>query len=219
VARGDLGVEMDVQRVPAVQKRIITLCNQAHRPVITATQILNSMEHSSRPTRAETSGVFNAVLDGADAVMLSGESAVGQYPVEAVMTMRRICTEAEARLKSARRHSGGDASPLSGLVDSVTKASVDAACLMTEQLDPALIVVTARSGPTALAVSNRRPAAFILALSRIGAPTQTAAGHEESRHRPCAAHGERRRRLFVWKRALWPEQMPTSVRRGAEGRP
>src|SRR5678815_3895265 len=102
VARGDLGVEMDVQRVPAIQKRIIALCNQTHRPVITATQMLNSMEHSSRPTRAEASDVFNAVVDGTDAVMLSGESAVGEYPVEAVSVMRDICGEAEAFLKSRR---------------------------------------------------------------------------------------------------------------------
>ena len=165
VARGDLGVEMDVQRVPAIQKRIITLCNQLNRPVITATQMLNSMEHSSRPTRAEASDVFNAVVDGTDAVMLSGESAVGQYPVEAVITMRQICAEAEAYLKTARRHSGAEVSALSGFVDPITRASVDAACLMTEQLDAALIVVTAGSGRTALALSNRRPAASILALS------------------------------------------------------
>ena len=166
VARGDLGVEMDVQRVPAVQKRVIALCNQAHRPVITATQMLNSMEHSSRPTRAEASDVFNAVLDGADAVMLSGESAVGQYPVAAVMTMRQICTEAEAYLKSTSRYPGGGGSPLSGFVDPITKAAVDAACLMTEELDATLIVVTAGSGRTALSLSNRRPAASILALAR-----------------------------------------------------
>src|SRR4030095_7352214 len=104
VARGDLGVEMDVQRVPAIQKRIIALCNQAHRPVITATQMLNSMEHSSRPTRAEASDVFNAVLDGSDGVVLSGESAVGEYPVEAVSMMRELCGEAESHLESARRN-------------------------------------------------------------------------------------------------------------------
>jgi pyruvate kinase len=166
VARGDLGVEMDVQRVPAIQKRIIALCNQAHRPVITATQMLNSMEHSSRPTRAEASDVFNAVLDGTDAVMLSGESAVGEYPVEAVRTMSRICAEAEAYLESEGRTStGGLLPPLSGLTDPITGASVDAACLMAQQLSATLIMVATESGRTAQALSNRRPAATILALS------------------------------------------------------
>jgi pyruvate kinase len=167
VARGDLGVEMDVQRVPAVQKRAIGLCNQAHRPVITATQMLNSMEHSSRPTRAEASDVFNAVLDGTDAVMLSGETAVGEYPVEAVATMRQICAEAEAyQKKSGARPAHGGSASLAGLVEPITEATVDAACLVAERLDAPLIVVATDSGRTALALSNRRPPATILALAR-----------------------------------------------------
>jgi pyruvate kinase len=164
VARGDMGVEMDVQRVPAIQKRIIAACNRTHRPVITATQMLNSMEQSSRPTRAEASDVFNAVLDGTDAVMLSGESAIGQFPVEAVTMMREICTEAEAYLKAQGRTSRSEAAPLSGLIDPMTEAAVDAACLMTRQLDAALIVVAAGTGRPARALANRRPAAAILAL-------------------------------------------------------
>jgi pyruvate kinase len=166
VARGDLGVEMDVQRVPAIQKRIITLCNQAHRPVITATQMLNSMEHSSRPTRAEASDVFNAVLDGTDAVMLSGESAIGEYPVEAVVTMGQICAEAEAYLESSGSPPRGESISLAGLIEPITEAAVDAAHLMTEQLNAPLIVVSTESGRTAVALSNRRPTATILALTR-----------------------------------------------------
>jgi pyruvate kinase len=165
VARGDLGVEMDVHRVPPIQKRIIALCNAAHRPVITATQMLNSMEHSSRPTRAEASDVFNAVLDGADAVMLSGESAVGEYPVEAVATMRRICTEAELFVKTDRPVAG-EAASLAGLIDAITEAGVDAASLAVRRLGAALIVVATDSGRSALALSNRRPAAPVLALTR-----------------------------------------------------
>jgi pyruvate kinase len=166
VARGDLGVEMDVQRVPAIQKRVIGLCNQAHRPVITATQMLNSMEHSSRPTRAEASDVFNAVLDGTDAVMLSGESAVGEYPVEAVVTMRQICAEAESFLKSGARPALGEPASLTGFVEPITEATVDAAHLVTNRLNAPLIVVATESGRTALALSNRRPTATILALTR-----------------------------------------------------
>jgi pyruvate kinase len=166
VARGDLGVEMDVQRVPAIQKRVIALCNQTHRPVITATQMLNSMEHSTRPTRAEASDVFNAVLDGTDAVMLSGESAIGDYPTLAVATMRQICAEAEAYMKSSARSPRVAPACLSDLVDPITEATVDAASLATERLDAPLIVVATSSGRTALALSNRRPTATILALTR-----------------------------------------------------
>jgi pyruvate kinase len=166
VARGDLGVEMDVQRVPAIQKRVIALCNKTHRPVITATQMLNSMEHSSRPTRAEASDVFNAVLDGTDAVMLSGETAVGEYPVETVTTMHQICAEAEAYLQSQPHHIHGDWASLSGLVEPLVEATVDATCLVTRQLNAPLIVVATDSGRTALALSNRRPSATILAVTR-----------------------------------------------------
>jgi pyruvate kinase len=167
VARGDLGVEVDVQRVPAIQKRVIALCNQLHRPVITATQMLNSMEHSSRPTRAEASDVFNAVLDGTDAVMLSGETAVGEYPAEAVLTMRRLCAEAEAYQKATGRGPLPAApASLAGFVDPVTEAAVDAACLAARQLDAPLIVAVTNSGRTALALSNRRPTATVLALTR-----------------------------------------------------
>jgi pyruvate kinase len=166
VARGDLGVEMDVRRVPAIQKQVIALCNQAHRPVITATQMLNSMEHSSRPTRAEASDVFNAVLDGTDAVMLSGETAVGEYPVEAVATMRQLCAEAEEYVKTSARTDHGPSPSLAGFVQPITEAAVDAACLVTRRLDAPLIAVATDSGRTALALSNRRPSATILAVTR-----------------------------------------------------
>jgi pyruvate kinase len=166
VARGDLGVEMEVQRVPAIQKRVIALCNATHRPVITATQMLNSMEHSSRPTRAEAADVFNAVVDGTDAVMLSGETAVGEYPIEAVAMMRQVCGEAEAFLDSRIKASARQAASLTGFVEMMTEASVDAACTMTERLDAPLVVVATDSGRTALALSTRRPSATILAITK-----------------------------------------------------
>ena len=166
VARGDLGVEVAVHHVPALQKRIIARCNEAHRPVITATQMLNSMEHSNRPTRAEASDVFNAVVDGTDAVMLSGESAIGQYPADAVGTMARICLEAEAWLADRGRSAAARPAELAGWIEPITEAAVDAAVQAVERLDAPLVIVATESGRTALAVSNRRPTATILAVTR-----------------------------------------------------
>jgi pyruvate kinase len=165
VARGDMGVELSVERVPAIQKRIIALCREARRPVITATQMLGSMETSSRPTRAEASDVFNAVVDGTDAVMLSAESAVGEYPVEAVQTMRRICVEAETWMKS-QKPSVRDAATPTDSTEASRAATVEAAHLAIERLDAPLVVVATHSGHTALALSARRPAAAAVVLAR-----------------------------------------------------
>jgi pyruvate kinase len=163
VARGDLGVEMDVAVVPAIQKRIIAACHRARVPVITATQMLNSMETSSRPTRAEASDVFNAVLDGTDALMLSGETAIGSYPVEAVATMSRIAAEAEALLPAGRVEQGP--SSRRGWITPITEGVVDAASLACRRLDAKLLVVATHSGRTALALSKHRHPTPTLALT------------------------------------------------------
>lgn len=172
VARGDLGVEMDVARVPAIQKRVIAACHRARVPVITATQMLNSMENSSRPTRAEASDVFNAVLDGTDAVMLSGETAIGSYPVDAVAMMSRIVTEAEALLFSPQNLASTISAPSAcalggygGWVQPITESLVEAASLVSRRLGSALLVVATHSGRTALALSKHRHAAATLALA------------------------------------------------------
>jgi pyruvate kinase len=186
VARGDLGVELDVIRVPAIQKQIIGACHRARVPVITATQMLNSMESSSRPTRAEASDVFNAVLDGTDAVMLSGESAIGEYPVESVSMMSRIAGEAEKLLFSEFRtgapwtwsvanwpgaeaarngstHNHGVAR--AGRVQPITESVVEAASLISRRLSAALLVVATSSGRTALVLSKQRNSAPTLAVA------------------------------------------------------
>jgi pyruvate kinase len=187
IARGDLGVELDVTQVPAIQKRIIETCQCARVPVITATQMLNSMEASSRPTRAEASDVFNAVLDGTDALMLSGETAIGQYPVESVAMMSRITGEAE-RLMFSRPHSGwggigrmsdhafvpGQAVPdmgrpqaaPAGRVRPITEGVVESASLLARRLNAALLVVETHTGRTALAFSKQRNQAATLAIAR-----------------------------------------------------
>ena len=182
IARGDLGVELDVIRVPEIQKRIIETCRQARIPVITATQMLGSMELSSRPTRAEASDVYNAVLDGTDAVMLSGETAIGAYPVESVAMMSRIVAEAERRLFEKRRSSTmlpwPDVSETTsesalgsntlvaraGSVRPITDSVVAAACQIAEHLNAALVAVETHSGRTATALANQRGRALILAL-------------------------------------------------------
>ena len=186
VARGDLGVELDVIRVPAIQKQIIDACHRARVPVITATQMLNSMESSSRPTRAEASDVFNAVLDGTDAVMLSGESAIGEYPVESVSMMSRIAGEAEKLLFSEFRTGApwtwsvanwpGAEAPRGGCtqdngvaragrVQPITESVVEAASLISRRLSAALLVVATSSGRTALVLSKQRNSAPTLAVA------------------------------------------------------
>ena len=164
IARGDLGVEVDVSRVPAIQKQIIREAHRARIPVITATQMLTSMEHSGRPTRAEASDVFNAVVDGTDAVMLSGESAIGDFPIEAVRTMSRILAEAERSTEFGRVEE--PAASRMGWVSPITEAVVEAAGLTCRRLDAALLVVATRSGRSALAVSMQRSRTPTIALSQ-----------------------------------------------------
>lgn len=164
VARGDLGVELDVATVPAIQKRIIAACHQSRIPVITATQMLASMEFTNRPTRAEASDVFNAVIDGTDAVMLSGETAIGAYPVDAVRMMGRIAVEAERLVPPGEGRMIG--SPLRpGWLLPVTQGIVEAASVACRRLNAALLVVATHSGNTALEVSKYRHATRTLALS------------------------------------------------------
>lgn len=161
VARGDLGVELPPEEVPVVQKRIIAEANRRFVPVITATQMLESMIESPRPTRAEASDVANAILDGTDAVMLSGETAIGKYPVEAVTMMKRIICKAEEEL--FRRHpvyeGRAEGEP------TIAHAISDAACLAAADVGAKAIVVFTQSGFTALLVSKRRPKAPIIAFT------------------------------------------------------
>jgi pyruvate kinase len=163
VARGDLGVEIDVAETPIAQKRIIAACTRLKRPVIVATQMLESMTQSKRPTRAEASDVANAVLDGADACMLSGETAVGEFPVETVEMMNRILVMTERLLRDA------PSSPpkfveASG-VHPITSAVVHAAGRIAEQLEASLVVIVTRSGATARVKAKQRDFVPTIAVS------------------------------------------------------
>ncbi|WP_024613923.1 pyruvate kinase [Clostridium sp. Ade.TY] len=160
VARGDLGVEIPIENVPAVQKMIIQKCNKAGIPVVTATQMLDSMIRNPRPTRAEVSDVANAILDGTDAIMLSGESANGSYPVEAVRTMAKIAEETEKQLqyKVATSTATNHVPAIAGVISR-------AACNAANELQAAAIVSSTQSGATAKRLSQCRPECPILAIT------------------------------------------------------
>ena len=159
VARGDLGVEIDIAQMAVVQKRIVAACRRACKPVIIATQMLDSMHHSRLPTRAEATDVANAILDGADACMLSGETAVGKYPREAVEMMHRIAvaTETLIRRQPSQR--------VSANVAPITAATTGAAVEIAETLGAKLIIVATATGISALSVSQYRGPAPIVGVS------------------------------------------------------
>jgi len=156
VARGDLGVELPAEDVPILQKRLIATANRMGIPVITATQMLDSMVHSPRPTRAEVSDVANAILDGTDAVMLSNETAVGKYPIEAVKTMAQIALRIEQEPAKNRLDASGR---------SIPNAISQAVGNIAEQLDAAAIMTLTKTGATARNVSKFRPQKPILAVT------------------------------------------------------
>jgi len=161
VARGDLGVEFDIAQIAVVQKKIIETCRRKSKPVIVATQMLESMHHQTLPTRAEATDVANAILDGTDACMLSGETAVGEFPVQAVQMMHRIALETEKLMKV--RQNSADHYRIK--TSSVTGAVCDAAVSVAEEVDAPIILVGTRSGRTALSVSNRRCFTLCVAAS------------------------------------------------------
>ena len=160
VARGDLGVEMRPEQVPTIQKRIIRMCREAGKPVITATQMLESMILLPRPTRAEASDVANAIYDGTDAVMLSAESAAGQYPVEAVAMMDRIAREAEGS-----EHYRLIQQQMAVETELAQDSIAFAACSIGEKLEAPAIVTFTSTGGAATRISKYRPGLAILALT------------------------------------------------------
>lgn len=158
VARGDMGVELGNHLVPAVQKKIITLCNKHHVPVITATQMLESMTENPSPTRAEASDVANAIWDGTDAVMLSGETASGKYPLEAVQTMHAIIVEAERTPKERPyiRHMD---------LSNVNASMMVAASMVAEKIHAKKILSVTESGHSCLKISMFRPSTEVLGIT------------------------------------------------------
>ncbi len=163
VARGDLGIEVPPQEVPLLQKRIISVCNEVGKPVITATQMLQSMVEHPRPTRAEASDVANAILDGTDAVMLSGETAAGKFPVEAVLMMKQISdiTEGAFPYDKWRRKRQEEFSVHADVTEAISEAS----CAVAEEVGARAILSSTMSGFTARKIARHRPSTPILAVS------------------------------------------------------
>lgn len=156
VARGDLGVEVSLEEVPLIQKEIIRKCSELGKPVIVATQMLESMINNPRPTRAEVSDVANAALDGADAVMLSGETSVGRYPIDAVKIMDKIAKSVEKKYVS-----NFSCGTTHDLYNSLARSAVG----LSDQLKASAIIVITFSGEAAIRVANFRPAAPIIAVT------------------------------------------------------
>ena len=160
VARGDLGVEIPIEEVPITQKRLIKESNASGKPVITATQMLESMIHDAIPTRAEATDVANAILDGTDAIMLSGETTIGDYPIESLVMMDRIARTTESAGWRVRTEADADATGLS-----IKRSIGRAVCQLARDLDAAAIITTTYSGSTATVVSMYRPETPIIAIT------------------------------------------------------
>ncbi|HEV2094644.1 MAG TPA: pyruvate kinase [Rubrobacter sp.] len=163
VARGDLAVELSAERVPIEQKRLVARCRRLGKPVIVATQMLDSMIRNPRPTRAEVSDVANAIFDRADAVMLSGETAVGRYPMQSVQEMERICRAAEGAINYGRDIPASASWGHGDRYDAVTHA----ACELAEDLETEAILTSTQTGLSCIRVARFRPPNKILAISPI----------------------------------------------------
>lgn len=161
VARGDLGVEIPAEDVPLAQKRMIEKCNRVGKPVITATQMLDSMQRNPRPTRAEASDVANAIFDGTDAIMLSGETAAGKYPVDSVLTMSRIAEKAESALEYREIFIKQSNAQQTTVTEAISQSVANSAL----ELDAKAIITSTETGYTARMVSKYRPKAPIIAVT------------------------------------------------------
>lgn len=161
VARGDLGIEVPIEQVPMIQKRTITLCRRYERPVITATQMLDSMIRNPRPTRAEATDVANAILDGTDAVMLSGETASGTYPLQSLRMMDRIAREVEPLVEFEPEFEPVETSPEALIVNQVAMGT----CRLAHRLGAKAILACTTSGRTVQAIARHRPGRMVVGIS------------------------------------------------------